>query len=449
MSRPEADLLLTNGTVITCNDKDDIIKSGAVAVTGDTITAVGNAESVSTWRAGEVIDVQGGIIMPGLINTHTHLPMSIFRGLADDLPLMTWLSEHIFPAEANHISAETAETGALLSCAEMLLSGTTTCCDGYFYEGAVASAVQQIGMRAVLGHGVIDHPAPGVPDPKANVETAVQFAEAWLGKTSLVTPSIFCHSPYTCSPETLKRAKAAARDLGILFQIHAAETRSEKDLIPGGPGLSPIQFLDRQTVLDSSTLIVHAVWVSKEDIQTIADRGAAVSHNPESNMKLAAGVAPVPEMIAAGIPVGLGTDGCASNNDLDLFREMDTAAKLHKVTRLDPTCMDAPAVLKMATIEGARAIGLHRQIGSLEPGKQADIIVLDTRTPRLTPLYNPVSHLVYAVHGSDVRDVMVAGSFRVRNRKLIAVDLEALLSRAVHLEREIGKSGRAPQPESI
>jgi 5-methylthioadenosine/S-adenosylhomocysteine deaminase len=422
-----ADLLITNGTVITNALDGAHVDAGTVVVAAGHIAAVGPADQMTAWQAAEVIDAGGGIVMPGLVNTHTHLPMSLFRGLADDLSLMTWLNDHIFPAESAHINPETVRLGVRLAVAEMLLSGTTTCCDGYFYEDAVAEAIVDTGIRAVLAQGVIDYPAPGVPDPKTNVAAAAAFADRWLGRHSRITPSIFCHSPYTCSRETLIAAKAAARDRSVLFQIHVAETKTERDQCLSLNGTTPIQYLDSLGILDSSTLLVHAVWVDEADRELIANRQAAVSHNPESNMKLGAGIAPVPALLDAGVTVGLGTDSCASNNDLDLFAEMDTAAKLHKVAHLDPVIMDAHTVLGMATVGGANAIGLGGQIGTLEPGKQADIVIVDSAKPHLTPVYHPESLLVYAARGSDVKDVFVGGRQLVKDGAMIGVDVPALL----------------------
>jgi 5-methylthioadenosine/S-adenosylhomocysteine deaminase len=322
----------------------------------------------------------------------------------------------------------------------MILSGTTSCCDGYFFEDEVASAVYMSGMRAVLGQGVIDFPAPGVPDPSNNIKNAVAFTEKWKKVSPLITPSIFCHSPYTCSIETLKKAKDAAASKGLLFQIHAAETRTEQDQIKSEHQTTPVQFLDRIGILDQNTLLVHTVWVDDDDIESIAKRRAKVSHNPESNMKLASGIAPVADFIKAGISVGLGTDGCASNNNLDLFAEMDMAAKLHKVNALDPTVMDARTVLNMATIGGAKAIGLDDNIGSLEAGKQADIIIIDIDKPHLVPMYNPVSHIVYSARGSDVRDVLVAGRILVRDHNLLSIDLEEILEKAAEISEIIKKT---------
>jgi 5-methylthioadenosine/S-adenosylhomocysteine deaminase len=435
------DLIIHNGIIVTVNPDFEIFRSGFVAVKGGRVERVGHHGIEERLPdADVVIDAKEGIVLPGLVNTHTHLPMTLFRGLADDLSLMDWLNNHIFPAEAKHVNPDSVHTGTLLGCAEMLLGGTTTCCDGYFYESKVAEAVEQTGMRAVLAQGVIDFPAPGVPDPAENVNYAAAYTESWMNRNPKIRPSLFCHSPYTCAADTLKRAKAAATQKGVLFQIHVAETRTERDQILKEHGLSPVQYLDRIGVLDANTLLVHAVWVDAADIVTIADRGAKISHTPGSNMKLAVGVAPVPEFLKAGICTGIGTDGSASNNNLDLFQEMNLTAKIHKVHTLDPTVIDARSALEMATINGARAIGLDADIGSIETGKWADMIVVNTRQPHLTPLYNPASHLVYCASGADVRDVIVSGQVVVRDRNLLTLDLEDVLDRATAIARKIGKT---------
>jgi 5-methylthioadenosine/S-adenosylhomocysteine deaminase len=422
------DIVIHNGLVVTMNSEFAIFENGAVAIRDGLIEKVWTPDPNELLpEAKEIFNAQKGLVLPGFVNCHTHLPMSLFRGLADDLPLEKWLNEHIFPAEAKHITAQTVRLGTRLSCAEMLLSGTTTCCDGYFLSQRIAETVKDIGLRAVLGQGVIDFPAPGVPDPTHNIEHAKDFIRAQLGKSPLITPSIFCHSPYTCSPNTLIKAKQTASDLGVLFQIHVAETRFERDQCQREHGKTPIDYLLSLGVLDENTLLIHAVWVDSEDIRKISKSGAKIIHCPESNMKLASGIAPVPDFLAAGIPVGLGTDGCASNNDLDMFREMDTCAKLSKVDRLDPTILDAMTVLRMATIDGARVLGMEKNIGSIEPGKQADIIVLDSAAPHLCPLYQPVSHIVYSAGGSDVRHVMVNGQWLVRDRRILTLDLGDLL----------------------
>lgn len=424
------DIVIYNGVIVTVNPDFDIIDDGLVCIKDGKLKRVETGSGdLPLPEAQETIDAGGGIIMPGLVNTHTHLPMTLFRGLADDLPLAKWLNEYIFPAEEKHIRPETVRLGTLAACAEMILSGTTTCCDGYFFEEDVAAAVNETGLRAVLGQGVIDFPAPGVPHPADNVKNALKFVQKGQSISPLITPSIFCHSPYTCSETTLKKAKNAAAAEDVLFQIHIAETQSEYDQIQAQQRATPIKYLDNIGILDKNTLLVHCVWLDDDDLEIIAQRRAKVSHNPESNMKLASGIAPVPKLLTAGITVGLGTDGCASNNDLDLFREMDTAAKLHKVNVLDPTVMDAGTVLKMATIGSARAIGLEKDIGSLEVGKQADIIIIDTFKPHLLPLYNPVSQIVYAAQGSDVQDVIVNGKFLLKDRRLLTIELEGILKK--------------------
>ncbi len=434
------DIVIHNGLIITVNSDFDIIENGIVCITNGTIHRIeARVHDAPLPEAKEIIDANGSIVMPGLVNTHTHLPMTLFRGLADDLPLAQWLDEFIFPCEAKYLTPETVRLGTLVACAEMMLSGTTTCCDGYFFEDDVALAIYESGIRGVLGQGVIDFPAPGVPDPSDNIKNAVRYVEKWQEVSPLITPSIFCHSPYTCSEATLKKAKAASDSKALLFQIHAAEIKSEYVQIQTEQHTTPVKYLERIGVLDENTLMVHCIWLDDDDIEIVSKRRSKVSHNPQSNMKLASGIAPVPSLLTAGVTVGLGTDGCASNNDLDLFREMDTAAKLHKVNLLDPTVMDAKTVLKMATRDGAKAIGVDKHVGSLEPGKQADIIIVDTHTPHLVPMYNPVSHIVYTAQGSDVRDVMVAGKILVRNKNLLTLDLEDILERLTRLSGSIKK----------
>ena len=434
------DIVIHNGIIVTMNPGFDVIADGLIGIKNGKIEQVSARQTGAALpKAKETIDAAGGVILPGLINTHTHLPMTLFRGLADDLPLPVWLDEHIFPAEASYINPETVRFGALLGCAELTLSGTTTCCDGYFLEDHVADAVYQSGLRAVLGHGIIDFPAPGVPEPSRNIHTALDFVERWLDRSPRIKPSVFCHSPYTCSADTLQKAKEAAAAKGVLFQIHAAETKNEFDQALKDHGKTPVEYLDGIGILDSNTLLVHAIWLKESDIKLIARRKASVSVTTESEMKLASGIAPVPDLIHAGIAVGLGTDGCASNNDQDLFREMDVTAKLHKVNALDPTVMAAGTVLTMATIGGAKAIGLDNEIGSLEIGKQADVIVVDTRAPHLFPMYNSVSHLVYSAKGSDVRDVIVAGRVILKNRKLLTLDMADIYEKVSAVSRRIRK----------
>jgi 5-methylthioadenosine/S-adenosylhomocysteine deaminase len=435
------DLLITNGMVLTMDADETVIEDAAVAVSGDSIVEVGKKEALAaSYNAFKTIDAQGGIIMPGLVNTHTHAAMSLFRGLADDLPLWEWLSEHMFKVEARWLNPDSVRAGTLLSCAEMLLSGTTTCCDGYFFEDVVAQAMNESGMRAVVAQGIIDFPAPGVPDPAKNVDEAERFIGAWQGKNSLITPGLFCHSPYACSKATLRKARQVADGAGCLFQIHVAETKSEASEIEKKHGTSPVQYLDCVGVLNSETLLVHAIWVNEKDIACMAKRGVGVSVTTESEMKLASGIAPVESFLEHGISVGMGTDSCASNNNLDMFQEMDMTAKLHKVQKLDPTVLSARQVLRMATLGGAQAIGLGEQIGSLEVGKRADLIVVNTHKPHLTPLYDPVSHLVYSASGSDVSHVIVDGRPVVRDGALLTFDWEGAAKSVRSLAKKIASA---------
>jgi len=426
MRENKLDLLISGGTLITMSAGMEIIENGYVGIRNDSIVEVGpNQEADRKHRqAKETIDATGCLVMPGLVNTHTHLPMVCFRGLADDLPLIEWLTNHIWPAETRFVNKQMVYDGAMLAMAEMIISGTTTFCDGYFFEDSIAEAARVAGMRAVVGQGFADFI---MKDPSAVEKTmaaASRFLERWLSRAPLITPAYFCHSPYTCSPATLVRVKEAAREAGILYLIHLLENRDEKDIIMKRYGRKPVPHLMDLSVLDEKTVAVHCNWLAPEDMQVFADRGVKVSHNPESSMKLASGVAPVPAMLRQGIAVGIGTDGCASNNDLDMFREMDTTAKIHKVTSLDPTVMDAETVCKMATIGGAQVLGMDHLIGSIEKGKKADIILLDMNQPHLTPLYNCYSQIVYATRGADVKTTIINGKVIMKDRRLLTIDAD-------------------------
>jgi len=437
------DLLLVNGTVVTVNPSFDILHNAMVGIRDGRIEWLSREPDDDTLAsASEVVDVNGGIVLPGLVNAHTHLPMTLFRGLADDLPLQQWLNAHMFPAENRFITEATVGPATRLACAEMLLSGTTTCCDGYFMETHVAEALAGTGMRGVLAQGVIDFPAPGVPDPARNVAHAAAYVDAWQNRCATIQPSIFCHSPYTCSADTLSMAKVAATDAGVLFQVHVAETRHELEESVAQHGASPIKYLDSLGVLDDRTLCIHSVWVDEEDREILSENSVAVVHCPHSNMKLGSGISPLPHILDAGICAALGTDGAASNNSLDMIAEMGTAARLHKADRLDPTVASARQVLTMATMGGAEAIGMAGDIGSIEPGKLADLTVIDVRQPHLAPLYDPVSQVVYAASGADVCHVLVGGRFLVRDRKLTTIDAEATMAEITDIAAEIRSLGR-------
>lgn len=438
-----ADILITNGWILTMDAQRREFNPGFLAISGSDIAAMGPMSAASTWAAAETIDAEGGIVLPGLVNTHTHAAMTCFRGMADDLPLMDWLQDHIFPAEAQ-LNRERVKTGTLLACAEMILSGTTCFCDMYLFEEAVAEAAHQAGMRAVVGEVLYDFPSPNYGPIEAGWAYTENMMAAWRDHP-LITVAVEPHSPYLCAPDLLRRAAEIARRNDSPLVIHLAETRSEVDTIRERYGVTPVRHLADLGLLYPGLLACHGVMLTEEDMDLLQTHDVKIAHNAESNMKLASGIAPVPQLLDRGICVGLGTDGCASNNNLDLLSEMDTVAKLHKVNTLDPTVLDAETVLAMATIEGARALGLADRIGSLETGKAADIIIIDTRKPHLTPLYHPASHLVYAVRGGDVRTTIINGRVVMHNRELLTLDRENVM-RDVH---QLAAAIRAQLPGAV
>ena len=437
MTQTSIDILITNGTVLQIDADSTRIENGAVAIAGDKIRSVGRAADFSAASASRVIDARGGIIMPGLVNTHTHAAMTCFRGLADDLPLMQWLNEHIFPAEA-HLDDAKVYCGTLLACAEMIRSGTTCFCDMYLFEDAVARAAAAAGVRAIVGEVLYDFPSPNYGDIEQGFAYTKELIARWQDDP-LVSVAVEPHSPYLCAPELLKRASSLAAAHRIPMVIHLSETESEVAQMKSKSGLTPVGFLAEQGLLSPNLLACHCVALTDEDISLLRRFDVKVSHNPESNMKLASGIAPVPELVEQGICVGLGTDGCASNNNLDLFLEMGTAARLHKVSTLDPTVMDAVGVLRMATIDAARALGIDYLTGSLEPGKAADIIIIDTAKPHLTPMYHPDSHLVYAARGSDVATTIINGRIVMEDGKFLSLDIGKVMEDINVIAEEIRK----------
>jgi 5-methylthioadenosine/S-adenosylhomocysteine deaminase len=428
--QPQADWLIHNALVLTLEAGAAPIVNGYVAVRGGKIAAVGQAKTPGELLPSfKRLDAGGNLVMPGLVNTHCHAAMVWFRGLADDLALQEWLTKFIFPAEAGWLNPERVYWGTLLAAAEMIRAGITTVADGYFYETEVRRALAAAGLRAVAAQGVVDFPAPGVPDPRDNLKAAADFIDSGGGPSfDLITSTLFCHSAYTCGPETLKRAKDLTRGRNLPFFIHLAETREEVQELRDKTGLKPAFYLERLGLLDERTVIVHGAWLDPEERDLLADRGVKVSHCPESNLKLASGVAPVPELLKCGVVVGLGTDGAASNNNLDLWGEMSLAARLHKVWRRDPTVLPAAQAVTLATREGARVLGLEDLIGTLTPGKAADLVVVDLHQPHLTPLFDPFSHLVYAARPHDVLHVMAAGRWLLQNRQFTTLDWPAIRS---------------------
>lgn len=437
----ELDILITGGTALTMSEKMEVIESPRIGIKDRKIIfAEKETNRPSHYKAKETIDASGSIIMPGLVNTHIHSPMTCFRGLADDLPLMEWWNNHIFPAESKHVNRKMVYDGAMLAIAEMILSGTTTFSDAYFYESSVARAAIDAGMRALPTQGIIDFPFPDSLEPSKKIEIAEKFIGKWTGVSSLIEPALACHTPYTCAAETLRIVKDVSKKANVPYMIHLAETADETKIIMERYGTTPVRFLHRLGILDDLTIAVHCVCIDEEEIEILADCGVKVSHNPESNMKLASGVAPIPKLLEKGVTVGLGTDGCASNNDLDMFREMDTTAKIHKATTGDPTVMDAKTVLRMATIEGAKILNLEDKIGSIEAGKCADIIILDVQKPHLTPIYNYYSQIVYCASGSDVSTALIDGKVVMKERRLFTIDIEDVMERVKKIAEAISSS---------
>ena len=421
--KARCDLVVTASAVLTLDSAFRVIPDGAVAVKAGEIVAVGTrAEVAARWAPKATIARPGAALMPGLVNTHTHAAMNLLRGIADDRPLMEWLQKAIFPAEGKNVSPKFVTDGTLLAAAEMIRGGTTTFADMYYFEWDVASAVEKSGLRGVLGETWLDFPVASHKDLPETIRVTRAFLEKWKGHPR-VTAAIAPHAPYTCSKETLQAAKALADEFGAPLLIHLSETRDEQKTIREKYGTSPAKWLDSIGFLGPNVLAAHGVWLDAEDLQLLAARKVTLAHNPESNMKLGSGIAPIVAALKAGIVVGLGTDGSAgSNNDLDMFDAMDFAGKLAKVQALDPTVLPARDLIRMATIDGARALGMGAKIGSLEVGKRADLVAVDLHTSRSEPWYDVASALVYSVKASAVSLTVVDGKVLWDGKKIRTLD---------------------------
>ncbi len=434
-AKDHADVLIAGGTVVTMDGSRRILEGGEIAVRGDTIVGVGTpAEMEARFDAAQRIDATGMIVMPGLINGHQHAAMTLFRGLADDLALNDWLEKYIFPAEAKNVTEDFVVWGTRLGILEMLRGGTTTYADMYYFEDAVARVTKEAGMRGVLAETIIDFPAPDNKTTAQAFAYTEDFLKRWKGDP-LIIASVGPHSIYTCSEKTLQESASLARRYHAPIQIHLSEAQFELDQSRAKHGATPAGYLERIGVLGPDVIGAHCIWVDAGDIKLLAEHGVGCIHNPSSNMKTASGVSPVVDIIAGGVLEGLGTDGAASNNDLDMFREMDLAAKLQKISRGDPRALPAQQVVEMATIGGARAVHMDKEIGSLEPGKKADLILIRTDAPHATPLYNIYSQLVYALKAADVDTVMVGGRTVMEHRKMLTLNENEILEKA----REIAK----------
>jgi 5-methylthioadenosine/S-adenosylhomocysteine deaminase len=428
--RQSADLVIANGIVVTMDGQRRVLDPGSVAVRGNQIVAVDTPARIERdYQAKEVIDARGRVVMPGLINTHTHAPMVLYRGLGDDLALMDWLQKYIFPAEAKTVSPAFVRTGTELAALEMIRSGTTTYVDMYYFEEEIGRVTRRAGIRGVLGQTIIEFPVADAKTPADGLKRAEAFIREFQ-QDELITPAVAPHAVYTNDEATLTGSRDLAAKYGAPLVIHLAETEAETGLSIARHKARPVAALDALGFFKGRVIAAHGVWIEPEEIQLLQTRGVGVSHNPESNMKLASGTAPVPGYLKAGVALGLGTDGAASNNDMDMFEAMRQAAFLHKLTSRDPRMVSAQTALEMATIGGARVIGRDRDLGSLEAGKRADLLIVRMDQPRQTPMYDPVSHLVYTTRGDDVVTTMVNGRLLMRDGTVLTLDQAQVLAAA-------------------
>lgn len=421
------DYLILGGTIVTMDDARTIIRDGGIAVKDGKIVSVGTRTEVSrNFRPRVTVNAVGKVVIPGLINTHTHIPMTLFRGIADDMDLQEWLTRFIFPAEAKNVNEQFVRVGTRLGLAEMIRGGTTTYCDMYYFEDAIAEETKKAGVRGVLGETVIDFPAPDNKTFEAGLAYTEKFIKRWK-EDPLIIPAVAPHAPYTVSADHLIAARDLSNHLEVPLVIHLAEANTETEFIQRNhKGLRPIEFVESIGFLTNRTIAAHVIQANTSELAILKRRGVGIAHNPQSNMKLAAGVAPVPEMLKLGLSVGLGTDGAASNNDLNLWEEMDTAAKLHKVFSGDPKVVSAEEAFAMATIGGARALHIGDLTGSIKTNKAADIVIVDFDGLHQTPMYNLYSHLVYATKSSDVASVMINGRWVMLNRRLLTLNENAI-----------------------
>jgi len=438
------DLLILGGTVVTMDSGRRVLADAGIAVKDGRIVAIDSRAAIrSRYSALQTVNAQGKLLVPGLINGHTHIPMVLFRGLADDLDLQEWLTKYIFPAEAKNVTEEFVRVGTRLGLAEMIRGGTTTYCDMYYFEDAIADETEKAGVRGVLGETVIDFP---VADNKTFAE-ALAYVERFVSRwknNDLIVPAIAPHAPYTVSEEHLKAARAFSDRTGAPIVTHISETKREVDDSVKAKGASPVNYLERIGFLNEKVIAAHMVWPQDGETEILKRRHVGVVHNPQSNMKLASGVSPVPRMMQEGLLVGLGTDGAASNNDLSMWEEMDTAAKLHKVFTNDPKVISAEQAFALATIHGAEALHLEKEIGSLEVGKRADIVIIERDSVHQIPLYNIYSDLVYATKSTDVETVIINGRVVMRNRRLLTLNESAIKISARTFREKIAHSLSLP-----
>ena len=442
-NKEKVDLLINGGTIITMDGNRLILEDGALVVKGDVISAIGfRTDLEKKYIADQTIDARGKLVLPGFINGHTHVPMTLFRGLHDDVTLDEWLHKYIFPAEAKNVTEEFVRWGTRLAAAEQIRGGITTFADMYYFEDAVAEETKKAGMRGVLGETFIDFPAPDNKDEAEMLAYTEKFLKRWQND-ALIHAAPAPHSIYTCSQKTLQDAAALARKYHAPILIHVAEMKKELDDSRAQNGTTPVQYLNKIGILGPDVVAAHCIFVDNTDRKLLAEKQVGCVHNPSSNMMLASGVSPVPELRAAGVAVGLGTDGPAgSNNDLDLMEEMDLAAKLQKITKMNPLALGAKPVVEMATIDGAKALHMEKEIGSLEAGKKADVIVISLNEPNAVPMYDVYAQLAYALKGNDVETVVIGGRVVMREHQLLTVKEDEAIAKAREYQKKVAASLR-------
>ena len=437
-SENRIDLLVKGDYIVTMDGSGTVIENGAVAIDEGVIIAVGDAAAIeANYPADETLAGDGRVVMPGLINGHTHAAMTLLRGLADDLALMDWLENYIFPAEVEFVDPEFVRIGTELACWEYIRGGTTTIVDMYYFPDTIAEVIDRCGLRALISATVIDQRSPDAENADDSLSKGVGFVERWLGRNPRITPIFGPHASYTLNKEQLAATRAAAVELGVPISIHVSESPFEVENSLERFGMTSIEMYESIDFFDAHTIAAHVVWPTEHEISILRDRKVGVIHNPTSNMKIASGVAPITEMLAAGVLVGLGTDGAASNNDLDMWEEMRLAALLQKVDRMDPEALPAKTVLSMATSGGAKAIGLGDVIGSLEAGKRADLIQVAFEDVHHIPTYDVISHLVYVTDEQDVASVVVDGRVIMKEREFLTIDTERVREQATQLAAQI------------
>lgn len=440
-SRQEVDLIIQGDYVVSMDADGTVYKDAAIAVDKGLIIAIGTASEISSaYQSANTLQGDNRVVMPGLINGHSHAAMTLLRGVAEDMSLVEWLNNYIFPAEVKFVDADFVRIGTELACWEMIRGGTTTFVDMYYFPDVIASVVESCGMRALVAASVIDQLSPGAENAADSLAKGLAFIDRWKDRNSRITPILGPHANYTLNAEQLREVRDAALEAGVAISMHISESPYELEYAKKTYGMTSIELLDSIDFFDVPTIGAHVVWPTEAEIQILAARKVGVIHNPTSNMKTAAGIAPITEMLQAGVRVGLGTDGAASNNDLDMWEEIRLAAFLQKVHQMDPEVLPANTVLTMATRGGAEAIGLGDSIGSLEVGKRADIIQVSFDDVHFVPTYDVIAHLVYVADEQDVTSVVVDGNVLMRDKEILTIDTARVKAEAVALATRIQKA---------